>query len=69
MPKPTLGQLAKTAARLQARQPTASFMFGRGDHAGQAEAPIKELKRAPPAGSVTTGITATRIVQPKPKGQ
>jgi hypothetical protein len=64
---PTLGQLAKTAARLQ-RKPLASAIFGRGSHAQPAPA-VQELKRAPPAGSVTTGLTATRIVQQKPKGR
>jgi hypothetical protein len=67
--QPTIAQLARTAKRLQARQPLASALFGRGSHAGQAEAPIKEVRRAPPPGSVTTGVTATRIVQQKPKAR
>jgi hypothetical protein len=64
---PTIGQLARTAARLQ-RRSLASAMFGRGDHARPTPA-VQELKRAPPAGSVVTGITATRVVQQKPKGR
>jgi hypothetical protein len=64
---PTTGQLAKTAARLQ-RQSLASSMFGRGDHAQPTPA-IKELKRVPKPGSVTTGITATRIIHKKPRAQ
>jgi hypothetical protein len=68
MPKnPTLGQLAKTAGRLQ-RQSLASSMFGRGEHAQPSPA-VRELKRAPPPGTVVTGITATRVVQQKPNGR
>jgi hypothetical protein len=64
---PTLGQLAKTAARLQ-RKPLATSMFTRGEHAQPTPA-IKEIKRAPPPGSVTTGLTATRIIHEKPKAR
>jgi len=69
MPGPTLTDLAKTAKRLQARQPLAGVMFGRGEHANPTLA-VQELKRAPKPGSITTGMTATRIVrQPKPRGR
>jgi hypothetical protein len=51
--QPTTSQLAKTAARLQARQPTAY------------EPPTRIIKRGPPPGSVTTCIT--RIVSETPK--
>jgi hypothetical protein len=64
---PTTSQLAKTAARLQARKPLAQAMFGRGDY--EPPSPIKEVKRAPPVGSVTTGMTSTRIVREKPKAR
>jgi hypothetical protein len=64
---PTLGELARTAARLQSRS-LASAMFGRGSHTQPAEA-ITEIKRAPPPGTVTTGITATRIIHEKPKAR
>jgi hypothetical protein len=66
--QPTIGQLAKTAKRLQARQPLAAAMFGRGSHS-QPTPEIKELRKAPKPGSVTTGLTATRVVhQTKPRG-
>jgi hypothetical protein len=64
---PTLGELAKTASRLQ-RRSLASAMFGRGAHAQPTPA-VRELKRAPPPGSVTTGLTATRIIHQKPKAR
>jgi hypothetical protein len=61
---PTIGQLAKTAARLQ-RKPLAGAMFGRGDHAQPTPA-IPELRKAPPPGSITIGLAATRVArQPK----
>jgi hypothetical protein len=66
--QPTIGQLAKTAKRLQARQPLASSMFGRGEHAQPAQV-IPELRKAPTPGTLTTGITATRVVREKPKGR
>jgi hypothetical protein len=64
---PTLGQLAKTAGRLQ-RRTIANSMFTRGSHTQPTPA-VRELKRAPAPGSVTTGITATRIVREKPKAR
>jgi len=63
---PSLSDLARTAKRLQARQPLAGVMFGRGEHA-QPTPSVQELKRAPKPGSVVTGMTATRITRQKPK--
>jgi hypothetical protein len=62
--QPTLGQLAKTAGRLQ-RQSLASAMFGRGSHTQPTPA-VQEFKRAPPPGTVVTGMSATRIVRQRP---
>jgi hypothetical protein len=65
MPAPTLPELARTAKRLQTRQPLSNAMFGRGSHT-QPAAAVQELKRVPKPGSVTVGLSATRIVH-KPK--
>jgi hypothetical protein len=65
---PSLSDLARTSKRLQARQPLGQAMFARGEHANPAPS-VQELKRAPKPGSVTTGMTATRITRQKPRGR
>lgn len=67
MPRPTISDLAKTARRLEMRQPLANAMFGRGEHAQPTPA-IQELKEAPKPSSVTIGMTATRTIMQKPRG-
>jgi hypothetical protein len=56
---PTHSDLAKTAKRLQARQPLV---------ANPAPA-VQELKRMPKPGSVVTGLSMMRVIHEKPKAR
>jgi hypothetical protein len=61
---PTHTDLAKTAKRLQSRQPAEPQpfnLFGRGEHAKPTPA-VQEVKRAPKPGTVVVGMSATRIL-------